>query len=205
PHEYCCCAIPLQNYGIYIVILEQLTVSMVAGTFALTTPKLVGADLPSFAPWIFAAICYVTAVIQLVGFLAVKNENSGLYRTYTRVNSIAISAVFGVGAAFIGIAWAHHSTSVSDCITEYFTAGGQTENDNKSQTMCKIFAYANEGILTGLWALLLFVQLYFVLVTRFYAKAQSESHEKYFSYYGASAPDDIMLDERPAGDAWDHR
>lgn len=36
--EYCCCAIPLLNAGIYITLTEQFVVSITAGILALVTP-----------------------------------------------------------------------------------------------------------------------------------------------------------------------
>ena len=42
-------------------------------------------------------------------------------------------------------------------------------------------------------------------MTRSYGKAQREDHKRYFSVYGEGGADDILLDERPAGDTWDAR
>lgn len=36
--EYCCCAIPLINVGIYTTLVEQLVVSVTAGILTLVTP-----------------------------------------------------------------------------------------------------------------------------------------------------------------------
>lgn len=43
--EYCCCAIPLLNAGIYITLTEQFVVSVTAGILALVTPSSMSACL----------------------------------------------------------------------------------------------------------------------------------------------------------------
>jgi hypothetical protein len=89
PREYCCCAIPVINSGIYLTLTEQFVLGILAGTLSVATPAsncapillpssllrplcpVVGAATPSFARWIFAAICYVGAMIQVLGFVGV--------------------------------------------------------------------------------------------------------------------------------------
>ena len=88
PREYCCCAIPVINFGIYFTLTEQFVLGILAGTLSVATPSsncapilsssllrpfcsVVGAATPSFARWIFAAICYVGAMIQVLGFVGV--------------------------------------------------------------------------------------------------------------------------------------
>lgn len=88
PREYCCCAIPVINSGIYLTLTEQFVLGILAGTLSVATPgsncapilpssllrplcPVVGAATPSFARWIFAAICYVGAMIQVLGFVGV--------------------------------------------------------------------------------------------------------------------------------------
>jgi hypothetical protein len=36
--EYCCCAIPLVNAGIYLVLLEQFALALAAGILSIGTP-----------------------------------------------------------------------------------------------------------------------------------------------------------------------
>ena len=38
PRDYCCCAIPTVYTGIYLTLLEQLTLGVVAGTLSIATP-----------------------------------------------------------------------------------------------------------------------------------------------------------------------
>jgi len=39
PRDYCCCAIPAINAGIYAVLTEQLVLGIVAGTLSIATPS----------------------------------------------------------------------------------------------------------------------------------------------------------------------
>lgn len=39
PRDYCCCAIPTVNAGIYATLLEQFTLGIVAGTLSVATPS----------------------------------------------------------------------------------------------------------------------------------------------------------------------
>lgn len=39
PRDYCCCAIPIVNAGIYATLLEQFTLGIVAGTLSVATPS----------------------------------------------------------------------------------------------------------------------------------------------------------------------
>ena len=39
PRDYCCCAIPLVNAGIYVTLLEQFSLGIIAGTLSLGTPS----------------------------------------------------------------------------------------------------------------------------------------------------------------------
>lgn len=38
PRDYCCCAIPIVNAGVYATLLEQLVAGAVIGVLALATP-----------------------------------------------------------------------------------------------------------------------------------------------------------------------
>jgi len=39
PREYCCCAIPLVNAGIYATLIEQTVLGILVGTLAFATPS----------------------------------------------------------------------------------------------------------------------------------------------------------------------
>ena len=93
--EYCCCAIPIVNAGIYAALLEQFALGITAGTLSVATqsstsqrakpnnifprpfiethfPVVVGAATPGVAKWVFAIICYIGAAIQVFGCIAVS-------------------------------------------------------------------------------------------------------------------------------------
>lgn len=107
PREYCCCAIPVINVGIYLTLTEQFVLGIVAGTLSIATPQsnyapilpcsllrplcpVVGAATPSFARWIFAAVCYVGAMIQVLGFIGVAK--ACLLPVYTLGCSLPVDA-----------------------------------------------------------------------------------------------------------------
>lgn len=39
PRDYCCCAIPTVNAGIYAILAEQFTLGILAGTLAVATSQ----------------------------------------------------------------------------------------------------------------------------------------------------------------------
>lgn len=92
PRDYCCCAIPMVNAGIYTALTEQLVLGITAGVLAVATDPsmysrnwlqiwallicvilVVGAATPSFAKWIFAIVCFVAAAVQFLGFMGVSS------------------------------------------------------------------------------------------------------------------------------------
>ena len=112
PREYCCCAIPVINVGIYLTLTEQFVLGILAGTLSVATPSrncapilpssllrplclVVGAATPSFARWIFAAICYVGAMIQVLGFVGVAK--------------VCISPVYSLGCSLLADAGKTHT------------------------------------------------------------------------------------------------
>ncbi|KAF8338017.1 uncharacterized protein EI90DRAFT_3151844 [Cantharellus anzutake] len=206
-HEYCCCAIPLHNFGIYCVLIESMVVGIVAGTLSIAAPAIVGANLPSFAKWIFALVCYAAAGIQLIGFLGVFKDKPKLFKTYQRLNMIVIAAAFGVAAAFIGLAAGRHKTAVTKCQDHFYKSNNSTSAvDEHSNTICSVFAWVDVGIMLGLWVLLAIIQFYFVVVTRWYTTAQAEDHKRHLRIYSidAGGPDDIPLNNR-TNNEWNSR
>jgi hypothetical protein len=39
PRDYCCCAIPVVNFGIYSTLAEQFALGILAGTLSIATPE----------------------------------------------------------------------------------------------------------------------------------------------------------------------
>ncbi|KAJ3559760.1 hypothetical protein NM688_g133 [Phlebia brevispora] len=202
PRDYCCCAIPTVYVGIYLTLLEQFTLGLVAGILSVATPTIVGAVTFPAAKWIFAIICWVGAAIQVLGFLSVFQEKPAFYRRYTTLHILITIAAFSVAAVWIALSAARHNTAKSNCESTYFI---NTDEPSESNTLCNIFPWVDIGLMAGLWVLLAIAQVYFYVVISSYGSGQRLDHEKYDSMYDPTNPltSDIPLNER--GDPWDSR
>ncbi|PSS37554.1 hypothetical protein PHLCEN_2v570 [Hermanssonia centrifuga] len=202
PRDYCCCAIPTVNAGIYITLLEQFTLGIVAGTLSVATPAIVGASTFSAAKWIFAIICYAAAAIQVLGFFGVLKERPIMYRRYTTLHLLVTLGAFSVAAVWIAWSAARHNKAKAKCQTDFFAF---TSEASEAETLCNIFPWVDIGLMAGLWVLLAISQLYFYVVISSYGAGQRLDHEKYDSMYDPTNPltSDIPLNNR--GDAWDSR
>ncbi|KAH0838366.1 hypothetical protein J3R83DRAFT_6646 [Lanmaoa asiatica] len=203
PREYCCCAIPLINAGIYTTLTEQFIIAFVVGTLSVATPSIVGAATPSFAPALFAVFCYVAAAIQILGFLGVAQEKAIMYRRYVTLHTGACIAVFAIAAVWIIISAARHSTAQSNCEATFFPASGSTSSEGR--TLCDIFSWVDVGVMAAAWVFFALVQTYFLFVVSSYGASQREDHEKYDALNDSTRPltDDIPMADR--GDPWDSR
>ncbi|KAG8219874.1 hypothetical protein J3R82DRAFT_853 [Butyriboletus roseoflavus] len=216
--EYCCCAIPLINAGIYATLTEQFVIAIVVGTLSVATPsskhpltlafrsltlafQVVGAATPSFAPVLFGVFCYVAAAIQILGFLGVAQEKAIMYRRYVTLHTGASIAVFAIGAVWIIISASRHSTAQSNCEATFFSASGTSEGT----TLCDVFSWVDVGLMAGAWVFFALVQSYFLFVVSSYGTSQREDHEKYDALNDQTRPltDDIPMADR--GDPWDSR
>jgi len=149
--DYCCCAIPTVNAGIYSVLTEQLVLGIVAGTLSIATPSIVGAATPSFAKWIFTIACYVAAAVQVLGFLGVARESTIIYRRYVTLHIMTIVAVFAVAATWIIVSATRHSTAKTKCVNDFFTdSNSGTPTASEAETMCNIFPWVDIGLMGGL-------------------------------------------------------
>ncbi|KAF8560428.1 hypothetical protein OG21DRAFT_1430246 [Imleria badia] len=207
PREYCCCAVPLVNAGIYTTIAEQFVIGVVVGTLSVATPSIVGAATPSFAPALFAVFCYVAAAVQIIGFLGVAREKPIMYRRYVTLHTGASVAVFAIGAAWIIISATRHSTAQSNCEATFFAASGSNgSTSSEGQTLCDIFSWVDVGVMAGAWVFFALVQSYLLFVVSSYGASQREDHEKYDVLNDSTRPltdDDIPMADR--GDPWDSR
>ncbi|GJJ09616.1 hypothetical protein Clacol_003839 [Clathrus columnatus] len=217
--NYCCCAIPLLNAGIYITLTEQLVVAITAGILTFATPALVGVSIPGFAPTIFGILCFIVAAVQLIGYFGVIRESTTAFRRYTTLHLLSILAVFAYSAAFIAVSATKHSTASSKCVNTFFppdasaTATSFTGADTEGKTLCNIFTWVNVGLLAALWVVLAVFHLYLYLVVTGYGAVQRDDHSKYYALYsfnsfpaGSQNPlrtsDTIGLNNM---DAWDTR
>jgi lysylphosphatidylglycerol synthetase-like protein (DUF2156 family) len=177
PKDYCCCAIPLVNAGIYLTIFIQFVVAFVAGILSVSTPSIVGAATPSFAPWILAIICFVGAAIQILGAIGVKREKAILFRRYVSLHSLAVVAAFAIAVVWIIISATRHTTAENNCLQKFFP--DETDTSGEGQTMCNIFPWVSIGIMGALWAVLAIFFVYLWVVLSAYGRDQRTDHEKY--------------------------
>ncbi|KAK1921692.1 hypothetical protein DB88DRAFT_498901 [Papiliotrema laurentii] len=232
--RYCCCAVPLVNFGIYSIIFEQGLVSLGIGITAIAAPSVVGASFPSFASYIFAVTCFAVAICQPVGWIGVLREKTSTFKAYAWANALAITAAFSVAAALIIVSATKHNTAVSDCATDFYspsansTAASQfasASNETlttQAEKICPPLVWAQVGIMGGLWLILLIVQVYFIFLTRTYSVSQVSDHKLYHSVYSENPeaftmsvlrssrynPNSVYSAPGPSGlrdDAWDAR
>ncbi|KAI9060177.1 hypothetical protein FKP32DRAFT_1613722 [Trametes sanguinea] len=185
PRDYCCCAIPVVYAGIYTALLEQLALGIIAGTLAIGTPSIVGAATPSFAKWIFAIVCYLGAAIQVLGFIAVRQERPIFFRRYVSLHLLVTVAAFAVAAAWIILSAVRHNQAQDKCISDFF-AGTISASNSEGETLCNIFPWADVGIMGGLWVLLAIMQTYLYVIVSSFGKGQRRDHSKYQSLYDSS-------------------
>jgi hypothetical protein len=214
PREYCCCAIPVINVGIYLTLTEQFVLGILAGTLSIATPEIVGAATPSFARWIFAVVCYIGAMIQVLGFIGVAKEKPVLFRRYSTLHALVTVAALSMAAVWIGISASRHSTAQGNCERRFFTAASDLTSEG--QTICNIFPWVDIGIMGGLWALLVISQFYFFTIVSGYSTGQRGDHEKYnsvysmtglnsyFDYPNRSNPWEARVDPAPGGADYGH-
>ncbi|CAK5280563.1 unnamed protein product [Mycena citricolor] len=132
--EYCCCAIPLVNAGIYLALFTQIVTGALVGVLSFATPTIVGAATPSFASTVLGIICLVAAGIQLLGVIG---------ETYALQKICHIARVVATGAFSVALAWiilsaTRHSTAQSNCETSFFS-NVSTEAKSEGQILCNIF------------------------------------------------------------------
>ncbi|KAJ7038097.1 hypothetical protein C8F04DRAFT_951339 [Mycena alexandri] len=176
--EYCCCAIPVINAGIYFTLIEQFVLGIVVGILSFSTPTIVGAVTPSFAPWVFGVICLVAAAVQVLGFIGVAQEKSILFRRYVSLHSLAIVAAFSVALAWIILSLSRHSTAKANCL-EHFFSGANSEQETEGEVLCNIFPWVDIGVMGGLWVLLAALHIYLYVVINSYSSQQQLDHAKY--------------------------
>lgn len=183
-------------------MVEQFALGIIAGSLAVATPHIVGASTPSFASAIFAAICYVGAALQLLGFFGVMQERSTLFRRYTTLHLLATLAAFSVAAVWIIMSATRHSDAQSQCIEDFFTSTN-SDSSAEGRILCNIFPWVDVGVMAGLWILLAIVQLYLYFVLLSYATGQERDHAKYDSLNDMTKPlaNDIPMNNR--AEAWD--
>ena len=70
PRDYCCCAIPVVNVGIYSTLTEQFALGIIAGTLSIATPQSNGLPSPLVQPLTLAVQSSALQLLHLhVGYL----------------------------------------------------------------------------------------------------------------------------------------
>ncbi|EDR15022.1 uncharacterized protein LACBIDRAFT_300731 [Laccaria bicolor S238N-H82] len=203
PREYCCCAIPLVNAGIYSTLVVQSATGILVGVLAVGTPSIVGASTPSFASWLLGIICFVAAAVQFLGFIGVSREKPVLYRRYVTLHGLVVSAAFSIAVAWIIMSATRHSTAQDKCIQDFLS---DTTGSGSATTLCNIFPWVDVGIMGALWVILAILHLYLYVVLSSYGTSQRRDHEKFNQNYDSIQPlttENIPLANR--ADPWDTR
>ncbi|PPQ64373.1 hypothetical protein CVT26_002080 [Gymnopilus dilepis] len=204
PRDYCCCAIPMINAGIYATLVEQTALGILVGTLSVGTPFIVGASTPSFAKWILGILAYAGAAVQILGFIGVSREKPTTYRRYVTLHGLILTAGFAVAAAWIIISASRHSSAEAKCLQTFF--GAANSGTGQADTLCNIFPWVDVGIMGGLWVILAAFQAYLLIVVSSYGTSQRIDHDQYDKVYDPTQPltaENIPLDE--TNDPWDSR
>ncbi|EJC98806.1 uncharacterized protein FOMMEDRAFT_161644 [Fomitiporia mediterranea MF3/22] len=205
PRDYCCCAIPVMNAGIYVAIAEQFVLGLLVAILALATPSIVGASVPSFAKIILAIICFAACGVQVFGFIG---EKAVMFRRYTTLHIMLTVAAFAVALTWIIISASKHNTAVNDCEKDFFPNATQTTDStdlNEGETLCNIFTWVDVGLMGGLWVILAIMQFYLYTVISSYGTGQRRDHEKYRSLYSVNGVESGAIPLTNRSDPWDAR
>lgn len=203
PREYCCCAIPITNAGIYATLLEQIALGVLVGALSFATTPIVAAVTPEFAKVILGIIGFVGAGIQILGIIGVMKEKPTLFRRYLTLHSLITTAGFSVAIAWTVLSATRHSTAKQRCIENFFSDESNNIAD-AADTICNIFPYVGVGVMGGLILVLAIAQFYFYLVLSSYSSTQERDHIKYDSV--ALKPNDAYpMNVSSRNDPWDSR
>lgn len=196
--DYCCCAIPLVNAGVYITLIEQTALGIIVGALSVATTSIVGSATPSFSSLILGIIAFVAAGVQVLGFIGVWRENISVFRRYITLHGVVTALGFSVAATWIIWSAIGHDNAKQRCITDFFSSTS-TSNSQEADTLCNIFPWVSVGIMGALWLLLASVQLYLFIVLSSYGKNQRRDHDRY-DQLNDSQPlktEDIPLESEP--------
>ncbi|KAJ7254018.1 hypothetical protein B0H12DRAFT_1115539 [Mycena haematopus] len=193
--QYCCCAIPVINAGIYFTLTEQFVAGIAVGIISLATPSVVGAVTPSFAPTVLGIIAFVAAAVQVLGFIGVAQEKSILFRRYITLHSLATTGAFSVALAWIILSASKHSTAKSNCLANFFSHAN-SEEETEGETLCDIFPWVDVGVMGGLWVIMLALHIYLYVVISGYGHAQERDHAQYDSLNNTAIQNNIAMNNR---------
>ncbi|THU98236.1 hypothetical protein K435DRAFT_721026 [Dendrothele bispora CBS 962.96] len=182
PRDYCCCAIPTVNAGIYLTLLEQMALGVLVGVLSMAAPEIVGSSVPMMVVIIFGILCFAAAGLQLLGFIGVATERPILFRRFLSLHSLLITACFSMSGALIIISATRHSSAKARCTTDFFVPDPNNADSvlqKEADKLCEIFPWVDVGVMGGLWVILAAVHTYLYTVMAGYSTEQESDHEKY--------------------------
>ncbi|KAJ7225427.1 hypothetical protein GGX14DRAFT_638677 [Mycena pura] len=202
PRDYCCCAIPVINAGIYFTLAEQFVAGILVGVLSISTPSIVGAVTPSFAPWVLGIVCFVAGAVQVLGFIGVAKEKPVLFRRYIALHSLATTGAFSVALAWIIMSALRHSTAKTNCLSNFF-ANATSDEQTEGNVLCEVFPWVDVGIMAGLWVVLASLHFYLYIVIASYSTGQQRDHASYDTldnYAANNHNENFAMNSRFSGD-----
>ena len=161
--EFCCCAIPLINFGSYTICLEFIFVALCVALLAVGPPSIVATTGPLPSGWPKIVVCilgFIVVAWQVVGLVSIKKEKTSLYRTYIRINFLLTLVTIFVTLAFFAVSAARHSVALDNCVAQYAnvpagsSSTGASQLDGVGRTICDIFIWVQVGFMGLLIALI---------------------------------------------------
>ncbi|UZJ51737.1 hypothetical protein CBS101457_001057 [Exobasidium rhododendri] len=208
--EFCCCAIPLINFGSYTICLEFIFVALCVALLAIGPPSIVASSGSLPSGWPRAIVCvlgFVVVAWQIVGIVSIKKEKTGLYRTYIRINFLLTLVTILVTLAFFAVSAARHSAALTSCVALYGNAPAGSSSTSSSElsgvgeTICNIFIWVQVGCMGLLIALIGLTQLYMCYCQRVYGQSMRRADQDQKSYNGMNTEGIPLANRR--SDVWD--
>jgi hypothetical protein len=86
-------------------------------------------------------------------------ERPILFRRYTTLHLLVLSAALAVAAAMTGVSAGRHNTAKNDCLQDFFATNTTSSTSSLGNTECEIFPWVDVGIMGGLCLLLAISQV----------------------------------------------
>ena len=188
--EYCCCAIPMVNAGIYATLIEQVVAGVLAGALAFSSPPSTSQDYPMQVMNLaaFSRRCCTTFVFCAVAWdyllrcgsnsiswfywccQGAQHSTSRSFRMLSQAKEkpILYRRYVTLHGIIICVAFATAAVWVIISATRHSTASSNcmqrffpdSSLQSQGQTLCNIFPWVDVGIMAGLWVLLAFFQVW---------------------------------------------
>lgn len=157
--EFCCCAIPLVNFGAYFLVLEFFFVALVTAILSLGTPSIVAGQtvIPSFSKYLIFIIALISLFWQPLGLFSIAKQRTKLYRFYIRINFLLTIVEIVLAAVFFIVAAVQHNKAKENCNNLYGNTPSSTNSNSASlidvstalngtgEQICNYFIWAQVG------------------------------------------------------------